>query len=237
MAGTQLQEIGHDAVIVAFVQNVLTPLHDRAVYLVNPAIGPKRDIYFAEKAGCRYTSAYCVSRGDYIPAFQYRFQLSDAEMAKLEASSRYLEQEWYVRLSHQMSKDLATHLIEICKALEARLHSDLPDIIAIDPAGALIGFAEVKFEGFSLKARASVLLEYELARELGIPYHLAIPKYPSYSREVTNSWLRHNLPGGLTVFKFEIPKGVVLPKQSTILFVPLEPKLQASTLQATGIGR
>jgi len=236
MAGTQLQEIGHDAVIVAFVQNVLTQLHDRATYLINPAIGPKRDIYFAENSGCRYTSAYYISRGDYIPAFQYRFQIPAAEMAQLEASSRYLQQEWYVRLSKQIRRDLATHLIEICKTLEARLHSDLPDIIAIDPGGALIGFAEVKFEGFSLKARDSVLLEYELSKELGIPYYLAIPKYPSYSRELTDSWLRRNLPGDLAVFKFKIPKGVVLPKQAKILFMPLEPQLKTRT-PSHSIGR
>lgn len=169
MAGTQLQEIGHDAVIVAFIQKVLSGLHKSAIYLVNPAMGPKRNIYFREATGTNYVSAYSLAGPNYIPAFQYRFQLPVEDMVRLEQASGYLREEWYLRLSRLIGRDLYSHLSDLCEGLETALHSDLPDILVIDNDGHLVAFAEVKFEGFSSKARDGVLQEYGLARDAGSP--------------------------------------------------------------------
>lgn len=227
MAGTQLQEIGHDAVIVAFVQKVLSGLYKNAIYLVNPAMGPKRDIYFREAAGTNYLSASSRAGSNYIPAFQYRFRIPAEDMERLEQASGYLREEWYVRLSRLIGRDLFSHLSDLCEGLETALHSDLPDILVIDNDGRLAAFAEVKFEGFSSKARDGVLQEYRLARDANIPYYLAVPKYPSYSREISDASIARNLPPDLTVYKFDVPKGSVLPRQDQICFVRLEPQIPA----------
>jgi hypothetical protein len=236
VAGTQLQEIGHDAVIVAFIQKVLSGLYNRAIYLVNPAMGPKRDIYFPDATGSNYLSAYSLAGPNYIPAFQYRFQIPAEDMARLETASGYRLEEWYLHLSRLIGSDLSSHLSAVCERLETALRSDLPDILAIDNAGRLVAIAEVKFEGFSPKARDSVLEEYGLARDARIPYYLAIPKYPSYSREISDASITRNLPPDLTVYKFEVPKGSVLPRQDQIRFVRVESQIPAAKTPALRVG-
>jgi hypothetical protein len=219
VAGTQLQEIGHDAVIVAFIQKVLSSLHAGAIYLVNPAMGPKRDVYFFDESERKYVSACSLAGPNYIPEFQYRFLISAADMAQLEKDSNWRQEGWYRYLSERIGRDLHSHVSQMCETLESDLQSDLPDIIAIDNDARIVAFAEVKFEGFSSKAKDSVLKEFDTAKTMNVPYYLAIPKHPSYSRELTRAWIERNLPPDLALYKFTAPKNTVLPRQDQIDFV------------------
>ncbi len=234
MAGTQLQEIGHDAVIVAFIQEVLGKAYPGSICLVNPAVGPKRDIYFPNANATKYLSACALAGQHYVPAFCYRFHIPPEDLSHLEASSEFRRQDWYAEVSRLIGHDVYSHISDLCDRLERSLNSDLPDILAIDNRGALVALAEVKFEGFSSKARDSVLREHRAARNAGVPYFLAVPRYPSYSRELSDASIMRNLPEDMIVYKFEFPKGTVLPRQEQIRFVRLNRDESACGTMAAG---
>lgn len=217
--GTILQETGHDAVIVAFINSILKEKYKHAFYVITAAMGPKRDIYFFEPSQKRYLSAWYLSRENYIPEFCYRITIPKNEMKKIVKASGYQKEKWYKLLSKNIGKDLKNFLSPLCLKLEKFLKGDLPDIIGFNKKGNLILMAEIKFEGFSQKAKESVLKEYELAKKLKIPYFLIIPKNPVYTREITSTWLKNNLPQDMKIYKFDITQTAILPKQNEIKFI------------------
>lgn len=217
--GTILQEMGHDAIIIAFINSILKREYESLLYIVTPAMGPKRDIYYFDTKRKEYISGWASSKENYIPEFYYRTTIPKKEMDLLNKTSKYKKEDWYKSLSKKIGQDLKDFLSKICTKIEKYLKSDLPDILGFDEKGNLILFAEIKFEGFSQKAKESALTEYRLARKLEVPYYLVIPKNPVYSRGITNAWLKRNLPSDIRIYKFEIPTISVIPKQIEIQFI------------------
>ncbi|MEM7819304.1 MAG: hypothetical protein QXD48_00565 [Candidatus Aenigmatarchaeota archaeon] len=121
-----------------------------------------------------------------------------------------------------MSRDLKEFVNKICLGLENKLKSDLSDIIGIDENGRVILFAEIKFEGFGKKAREEVLNELKLANRLKIPYYLVIPKKPVYGRELSDGWIKRNLPEEMKIYKFALSSKEIIPKQTTIKFIEIK---------------
>jgi len=216
--GTQLQELGHDAVMRGLVTQVLAPRLPECFFLLNPAVGPKRDILWRPEPDSAHASAYAESPGDFIPEFQHRVRLGKRELAFIESTTKYRDTRWYKWLSETIGGDLRSHLQQTCTTLEARVGGDLPDIIAFDMKGSPITFAEVKFEGLSRKALEAILDEYSVARALGVPYYLAIPRSPIYTRARSDGWVNAHVPRDIRCYRFTIPTGMVLPRQAALAF-------------------
>lgn len=220
--GTILQEMGHDIVLLHFIDLILKTKHKAFFFIITPAVGPKRDIHFWNPEHNEYTSAWNVAKGNFIPEFYYRINLDREDIEKLDKASIYKNQDWYKSLSKKLGKDLKEFVNKICFDLENKLKSELPDIVGIDENGKVILFAEIKFEGFGKKAREEVLTELKLANQLKIPYYLVIPKKPIYGRELTDSWIRQNLPKEMKIHKFALSSKEIIPKQTTIKFIEVK---------------
>lgn len=217
--GTILQEMGHDAIIIAFINSILKKEYEALLYIVTPAMGPKRDIYYFDIKRKEYISGWTTSKENYIPEFYYRTIIPKKEMDLLNKTSKYRKENWYKSLSKEIGQDLKNFLSKICIKIEKTLKSDLPDVLGFDKKGNLILFAEIKFEGFSQKTKEPTLKECRLAKKLGVSYYLVIPKKSVYSREITNAWLKRNLPSDIKIYKFAIPTASVIPKQIEIQFI------------------
>lgn len=220
--GTVLQEMGHDIVLLHFIDLVLKPKYKSAFYIITPAVGPKRDIHFWNPEHNEYTSAWNVAKGNFIPEFYYRINLDREDIEKLDKASIYKSQDWYKSLSKKLGKDLKEFINKLCFDLENKLKSELPDIVGVDENEKVILFAEIKFEGFGKKAREEVLSELKLANQLKIPYCLIIPKKPIYGRELSDGWIKQNLPKEMKIFKFALSSKEIIPKQTTIKFIEIK---------------
>lgn len=215
--GTLLQELGHDTVLLYFIDKVLKRGRKNLFYIVSPAEGPKIDIHFWNPEKNEYTSAYNVSRPEYPPELNERKNYSKDVFNKMDKESHYLQQKWYKELSRQLNKDLKTFVLEYCNNIE-RAISDLPDIMGFDRNGRETLWAEIKYEGFGTKARESVLKQFKLSQKIDIPFVLVIPKKPLYSREITINWINNNLPPEMKVYRFDVDPQIVLPKRTQIKF-------------------
>jgi len=221
--GTLLQEFGHDIVLLHFIDKILKKEGRELFYIVSPAEGPKIDIHFWNSKEDEYTSAYGVSHPEYIPELYERKNYSREIFDKMNKESRYLEQKWYQELSRQLNKDLKEFVLGYCNDAE-KIIGDLPDIMGFEKNEKETIWAEVKFEGFGTEARESVLKQFKLSKERGIPFLLVIPKRPPYSREITNKWIDKNLPQDIKVYKFDMDIEAVIPKRSQIQFLEVTRK-------------
>ncbi|MCK4297436.1 MAG: hypothetical protein KAW56_00340 [Candidatus Marinimicrobia bacterium] len=216
--GTLLQEFGHDTVLLHFIDRVLKKRVNELFYIVSPAIGPKIDIHFWNSEKNEYTSAYGMSRPEYIPVLYERKNYSKEIFDRMNKESRYLGQRWYRELSRQLNRDLKEFVKEYCNNVE-KITGDLPDVMGFDKNGKETLWAELKFEGFGKKARETVLRQFRLSKERGITFLLVIPKIPLYSREIKDNWINNNFPKEITVYKFDNDIQTVLPKRSKIQFI------------------
>lgn len=214
--GTILQEMGHDSTIHSFINDIIAEDYQDIFYLVTPAMGPKRDIYYFEDSKQEWVSAWSESKDDYIPEFYYRQDIEQQDMDRLTEESDYKQQEWYQNLKDKLGGAPEEILEPKCKGMEEELGSELPDIIGFDYDCNILLFAEVKFEGFSKKARDEVLNENSLLGNQ--PYYLTIPTNPIHASAPTDTWLDDNLPENFNIFKFDINKTNVLPKQTEVKF-------------------
>jgi hypothetical protein len=218
--GTILQEVGHDAVLVGFINKELIK-SGCEFFIVTAALGPKHDIHYYDPEAEEYVSAYNISKENYIPAFEYRVTLPESDLERINLESQYKKQSWYKSLQSKIGSDPYESIALIIDEIKENLDGGVPDIIGFNESGHLILFAEVKFEGFSKNAMNDVLQEYEIAKSRDIPYFLVIPKKPIYSRRITDTWLKSNLPEDMRVYKFSLPKNMVVPKQSNIGFMEI----------------
>lgn len=216
--GTLLQQFGHDTVLLYFIDRILKKRSRELFYIVSPAEGPKIDIHFWNPKGNEYTSAYGLSRPEYIPELYERKNYSKEIFDRMNRESRYSEQRWYQELSRQLNRDLKEFVLEYCNNIE-KITGDLPDVMGFEKEGKETIWAELKFEGFGTKARESVLKQFRLSKEKGIPFLLVIPKRPLYAREITNNRINENLPPEMKVYKFDMNIQTVLPKRSQIQFI------------------
>jgi hypothetical protein len=220
MAGTFLQQFGHDVVLLHFIDSVLKKRHKDLFYIVSPAIGPKIDIHFWNPEENEYTSAYGISRPEYIPELYERKNYGKEIFDRMNKESYYSEQRWYQELSRQLNRDLKKFVLGYCNNVE-RVTGDLPDVMGFDKNGKETIWAELKFEGFGRKARESVLKQFGLAREKDLPFYLVIPKKPIYGGELTNTWIQKNLPLEMRVYKFVLTTEIITPKKNQVHFVDL----------------
>jgi len=216
--GTLLQELGHDVVLLHFIDRVLKKGRKDLFYIVSPATGPKIDIHFWNYKKDEYTSAFNISGVRYIPEFSLRLKFGKDIVAKLNRESDYQTLGWYQKLSQRLNRDLKEFVIKQSNFVEKN-SGNLPDIIGVDKAGKETIWAELKFEGFGKKARASVLRQFESAQKRDIPFYLVIPEKPLYGREITNSWIQRNLPSEMKVYKFILKTEVITPKRSQVDFI------------------
>jgi len=216
--GTLLQELGHDIILLHFIDIILKRRNKKLFYIVSPAEGPKIDIHFWNPKKNEYTSAYNISRPEYPPQLYERRNYSKDVFDRMDRESSYSKQKWYQELSQHLGIDLKEFVLEYCNKVE-KITGDLPDIIGFDKNAKETLWAEIKYEGFGTKARKAVLKQFELSRKRGVPFLLVIPKKPLYSREITNEWINNNLPLEMKVYKFDIDTQVVLPKKSQIKFI------------------
>jgi len=216
--GTLLQQFGHDIVLLHFIDRVLKNRGKELFYILSPAEGPKIDIHFWNAEENEYTSAYGVSRPDYPPELYERKNYSKEVFDWMDKESHYSEQRWYQELSRQLKRDLKEFVLEYCNNVE-KVTGDLPDIMGFDKNGKETLWAELKYEGFGTKARESVLKQFRLSKERGIPFLLVIPKRPLYAREITDKWINDNLPPEMKVYKFDMDNQIVLPNKSQIQFI------------------
>ena len=218
MAGTFLQQFGHDIVLLHFIDRALKRRHKELFYIVSPAMGPKIDIHFWNPEKDEYTSAYSISSKNFIPEFNLRLNLDKDVMEKLNKQVNYQSLEWYKKISQKIGEDLKEFVMKICNFVEDKT-GDLPDVIGIGENGKETIWAELKFEGFGKKARESVLKQFGLAKKRNLPFYLVIPKKPMYGGELTNTWIQKNIPLEMKVYKFALTKEIITPKKSEIQFV------------------
>lgn len=216
--GTLLQEFGHDIVLLHFIDSVLKKRDKELFYIVSSAVGPKVDIHFWNPEKNEYTSAYGLSRTEYMPELYERKNYSKEIFDMMDKESHYLEQKWYQKLSRELNRDLKEFVLEYCNNVE-KVAGDLPDVMGFDKEGKKTIWAELKYEGFGTKARESVLKQFNLSKDRGIPFLLVIPKRALYAREITNNWINNNLPPEMKVYKFDVDTQIVLPKRSQIQFI------------------
>ena len=217
--GTLLQEVGHDAVIYAFIDKVMLEKSD--FFLVSGAIGPKIDLYQKDGKTGRLTSAYSSAEG-YIPLFTYRLKLGPDEEKRLDEESKYRESEWYIRLAKNIGRDPKQFLSGICRRIEDEIGGGLPDIIGFSERGEILVLAEIKFEGLSRKTLPQIESGAKIAKKIGARYYLVVPKNPIYASELTDVWLKRNAPQNALVYKFVSPKGTIVPKQEELFFVEVK---------------
>jgi len=220
--GTLLQELGHDIVLLCFIDFLLKKRQAEIFYIVNSATGPKTDIHFWNAKQQEYTSAYAISKKDFIPEFTFRINLSKESIEKLNKESNYKNQKWYQRLSNEIGKDLKEFVNKIYHFMEDNLKVSLPDIIGITKKGEIALLAEIKFEGFGREAREEALQHLKLANRFEVPYYLVIPKKPVYGKEITDAWITHNLPESIKIYKFTFTKPVIVPKHTDIQFIEVK---------------
>ena len=216
--GTLLQQFGHDTVLLYFIDRILKKRGRELFYIISPAEGPKIDIHFWNPEENEYTSAYGMSRTDYIPELYERKNYSKEIFDRMNKESHYSDQRWYQELSRQLNRDLKEFVLEYCNSIE-KITCDLPDVMGFDKEGKETIWTELKYEGFGTKARESVLKQFNLSKERGIPFLLVIPKRALYAREITNNWINDNLPPEMKVYKFDVDTQIVLPKRSQIQFI------------------
>jgi len=221
MAGTFLQQFGHDIVLLHFIDKIIKKRRKELFYIVSPAMGPKIDIHFWNPEKNEYTSGYNISQHNFIPELSLRLKFSEDIIKRLNKESSYKTLEWYQKLSHKINKDLKKFVVDYCGLVEENT-GDLPDVMGFDKDGKETIWAELKFEGFGKKARKSVLKQFSLAKKRNIPFYLIIPKKPVYGGELTNFWIRKNLPLEMIIFKFTSKTGLVTPKKSEINFIKVK---------------
>ncbi len=218
--GTLSQEIGHDVVIVDFLNKILSQKESEVLFcVVTPAIGPKRDIYFRDFATKEWVSAYAVAGDDFIPEFVYRMKIEKDVFDKIDKHFSYQDQYWYKYLSGEIGKDLREYLSSVCVEIEEKLQSELPDIIGFDKKGKIRFFSEIKFEGLSQNALESVIKESKAALLYNAKYYLVIPSKPVYSRSLSDEWIKRNVSFmNIEIYKFIVDKSVITPQQDQITF-------------------
>jgi len=219
--GTLLQEFGHDIVLLYFIEIVLKEKIEAFFYLVNPATGPRIDIHFWNPDKNEYTSAYNFSGNNYIPEFNLRHKLPEAVVKEIDRNSAYQNFEWYKKIGRSIDHDLKDFIKEFCTDIQQN-NTTMPDIIGFDHTGQEVIWAELKFEGLGSKAKKSVENQFHVAKNRNVPFCLVIPDNPIYSREITNSWLKGNLPDGMEIYKFASNSQTVIPKRNEIKFIQLQ---------------
>lgn len=217
--GTLLQQFGHDIVLLHFIDQVLKKQErDGLFFIISPAMGPKIDVHFWNPERNEYTSAYNVSEENFIPEFSLRLNFDRDIATRLDKASAYRNLQWYKNLSQSLKKDLKVFVSALCKRVE-RETNDLPDVIGVDENGRETIWVELKFEGFSKRARNSVLTQFNAAQKRDVPFHLVLPKNPLYGRGITDSWIRANLPAAMKIYKFASKGSAVIPKGEDIEFI------------------
>lgn len=189
--GTLLQELGHDQIILYFIHKVLRPLEKSKseeertqFFIVSPATGPKKDIYFWNPEKDEYTCAYSLcnaGKEDFPPEWETRQTLPPEIIEQANKSSQYKSVEWYKKLSEKCGTDINEFIDGLESKISQAFNDDLPDLVGVSLRGLTSG-AEIKFEGFGKKALPQIENHYNGCLKLGIPYHLVIPEKPSYSR-------------------------------------------------------
>jgi len=215
--GTLLQELGHDIVLINFIDKVLKGNVDSFLYLVCPAIGPRVDLHFSDNSRGEYVSAYNTSPADYIPEFNFRLNLPRDILDQLDSTSGYRNSDWYETLSMRLGRDLKGLVTEILGSVEEE-DVDFPDAIGIDSKGREIIWVEVKFEGLGKKAYEAVSGQSSVAKKRGVPFVLLIPEKPVYGKasNTPNSLKKTNRNMQLYTFSTQ-PSGVP-PKRDEIVF-------------------
>ena len=219
--GTLLQELGHDIVLLLFIDKVLKKRKKEVFYIVNPATGPKVDIHFWNAKQREYISAYDISPKNFIPEFELRINLDKEDIERIDRESTYKKTEWYQWLHNKLGSDIKDFVNEICQSLKQSLRGGLPDIIGITGGKSISLLAEIKFEGFGNAAKEEVSRHIGLADHFKVPYFLVIPKKPSYGKGITSSWITNNFPDPVKIYEFAFTKPGVVPKRVEIQFIEL----------------
>jgi len=207
--GSIAQEVGHDLIINHFVNRVITSFSkDVLFYIIHPATGPLRDIYFYDSEQKEYASAWNKFPSNYITEYNLRLKLDSNVIKQIKEESEYWKKLWYKNLSKALKGDLRVFTHGVCVKLTKMLEDKfpmidkLPDVIGINKNGKICVIAEIKFEYLPKKALNEFLSYYYLAKQSSIPFCLVFPKKGSYARTDYN-WLKKNLPSDILFYTFE----------------------------------
>lgn len=227
MGGSIAQEMGHDLVIMYFIDKVLKPRKRRELFfIVHPAMGPNRDIHFWNSAHNEYTSAWDVSKEKFIPEYNARIKLPMGIFNSLVKRSQYWKEPWYEKLSQELGKDLKQFTDKLCDSMDSALKTvdKLPDFIGINQKGKVTSLGEVKFEYLPKKAEKELLGYYNVAKRLQCPFYLIFPKKGFYIRTDYN-WIKKILPEDVKAYTFSgeeqekrLLQPIVVPNYHTIQF-------------------
>ena len=238
MAGSIAQEMGHDLIIMYFIDKVLKPRNKsqkdpkkkEAFFIIHPAMGPEKDIYYWNPKHDEYTSGWDTSRDRYIPEYGLRYKLDKPSLDKLMQESKYWDDEWYKSLSHQLGSDLKEHVDSISNSLESMLKErfpeidKLPDFVGLNRQGTVISLGEVKAESLAKKALQEILAYQTVADKLGVPSYFIFPKKGVYAT-LEPKWINENFPTNTQIFTFEEldetgkPKPIIVPNYQKTEFV------------------
>jgi hypothetical protein len=215
--GTILQELGHDIVLMHFINGVLEQKRNDLFYIVSPATGPKIDIHYWDSKRREFTSAFNVSGNQFVPQFALRMDLGSDAIQRLTKESRYESLDWYQQISKKLGRDLKDFVLESCDSIQEQ-SIEQPDIIGVDTAGQETVWAEIKVEGIGRHARQTVSAQSLMAHEKGTPFYLVLPRKPVYGSEVSGSWIQNNLPANTTVYTYSTNGAMIIPKRNEIQF-------------------
>lgn len=227
--GSIAQEIGHDLIINYFVNKVLRPSAKKVLlYIIHPAMGPLRDIFFFDSKQKEFISAWTSSPSEYITEYNLRIKLPDKVIKKIKMESKYWEKPWYKNLSKTLRGDLKIFIEKNCAQIDKLLKEKfpmvdkLPDFIEINKNGKISSIGEIKFEYLPKRALNEFLSYHYIAKQFKIPVYLVFPKKGSYARTDYN-WIRKNLLKDIRFYTFEeittdkkIEKPIVLPSLNLI---------------------
>lgn len=216
--GTLLQELGHDIVLVNFVDKVLKRKIDNMLYLVCPAIGPKIDLHFLNNAKGEYVSAYNISPKDYIPEFSFRVNFPREILERLDILSNYRSSDWYKMLSGRLENDVKDLVAEILTSI-GKENVDFPDAIGISGERRETVWVEVKFEGLGKKACETAIRQSSVAEKRGVPFVLVIPEKPAYGKRLTTANILKKAPENLQLYTFSTPHNGIPPKRNDMVFI------------------
>ena len=212
MAGTLIQQFGHDYVLSSFAR---TWLRSRChlLHVVSPAMGVRVDL-----------QAWDDSMQDYRPLLdgsRLHPRLRDRTLPCASAIEDF-ERSLFLRTNSEVSGcQFDVHfqkiILRLCDQVE-RACGDLPDIIEIDSEYNPSLMVELKFESFRENSQAAVLDQYQCASDLGIPFWLIVPKHPLYEKEMSTDWLINKMPGDMRIFYFSMDQSLVIPQRDQLTF-------------------
>ena len=231
MAGSIAQEMGHDLVIMYFIDKVIKGNKDLDIqfFIIHPGMGPAKDIHYWNPGHDEYTSGWDTSGSKFIPEYGLRYKIPEDAMKKLMEDSRYWEDQWYKKLSQELGKDLKQHVDVVCDSFESTLGKispevdKLPDFIGLNSKGEVTLIGEVKFESLAKKALEEVIAYQSLADKLKIPYYLIFPKKGTYAT-LEPKWVSENLPSQTNIYTFEEEdkdgklKSIIVPDYKNLIF-------------------